>query len=93
MTRPNLVEDMLALFQDFGYNRSLTIHFLESHLNFFPDNCGQVSDEHGELFHQDIANMEKRYQGNWSVHQRCSSPPLQATGQKNSKVRSRLRYS
>ncbi|GBN45666.1 hypothetical protein AVEN_147910-1 [Araneus ventricosus] len=62
-----LVEDMLALFQDFGCNMSLKIHFLDAHLNFFPDNCGQVSDENGERFHQDIANMEKRCQGDWST--------------------------
>ncbi|GBN20130.1 hypothetical protein AVEN_46025-1 [Araneus ventricosus] len=46
---------------------SLKMHFLDSHLSFFPDNCGQVSDEHGERFHQDIVNMEKRYQGNLSM--------------------------
>ncbi|GBM89814.1 hypothetical protein AVEN_143992-1 [Araneus ventricosus] len=46
---------MLAFFQDFGCNMSLKIHFLDFHLNFFPDNCGQVSDEHSEHFHQDIA--------------------------------------
>ncbi|GBN23651.1 hypothetical protein AVEN_94470-1 [Araneus ventricosus] len=63
----DLVKDMLALFQDFGCNMSLNIHFLDSHLNFFPDNCGQVSDEHGERFHQDIANMEQRSQGNLST--------------------------
>jgi hypothetical protein len=45
---------------------SLKIHFLHSHLEFFPDNLGAVSDEHGERFHQDIASMEKRYQGKWS---------------------------
>ena len=39
------------------------IHFLHSHLDFFPENCGAVSDEHGERFHQDISLMEKRYQG------------------------------
>ncbi|GBO11756.1 hypothetical protein AVEN_228379-1 [Araneus ventricosus] len=63
----DLVEDMLTLFQDFGCDMSLNIHFLDSHLNFFPDNYGQVSDEHGERFHQDVANVEKRYQGNWST--------------------------
>ncbi|GBL89054.1 hypothetical protein AVEN_255195-1 [Araneus ventricosus] len=57
------VEDMLVLFQDFGCNMSLKIHFLDSHLNFFPDNCGQVSDEHGEHFHQGIANMGKKVPG------------------------------
>jgi len=31
-------------------------------LDFFPENCDAVSDEHGERFHQDISSMEKRYQ-------------------------------
>ncbi|GBM66580.1 hypothetical protein AVEN_251993-1 [Araneus ventricosus] len=62
----DLVDDMSALFQNFGCNMSLKMHFLYSHLNFFSDNCGQVSDDHDERFHQDIANMETRYQGNWS---------------------------
>ena len=44
---------------------SLKIHFLHSHLNFFPDNLGHVSDEHGERFHQQIKTMERRYQGFW----------------------------
>ncbi|GBM32546.1 hypothetical protein AVEN_127444-1 [Araneus ventricosus] len=58
---------MLALFQDIGCNMSLQIHFLDCHLNFFPGNCGQVSDEHSERFDQDISNMEKWYQGNWTT--------------------------
>jgi len=45
---------------------SLKIHFLESHLDFFPENLGEVSDEHGERFHQDILAMEMRYQGKWT---------------------------
>ncbi|UYV80851.1 hypothetical protein LAZ67_19001986 [Cordylochernes scorpioides] len=45
-----------------GCNMSLKIHFLHSHLDFFPDNLGAVSDEHGERFHQAISSMEKRYQ-------------------------------
>ena len=46
-----------------GCNKSLKIHFLESHLDFFPENLDEVSDENGERFHQDILAMEKRYQG------------------------------
>jgi hypothetical protein len=38
---------------------------IHSHLDFFPDNCGTVSDEHGERFHQEIAKMEEGYQGKW----------------------------
>jgi len=45
---------------------SLKIHFMVSHLDFFPANLGEVSDEHGERFHQDIMVMEKRYQGKWT---------------------------
>jgi len=32
-------------------------------LDFFLENCGAVSDEHGERFHHDISSMEKRYEG------------------------------
>jgi len=45
---------------------SQKIHFLESHLDFFPENLSEVSDEHGERFHQDIMAREKRYQGKWT---------------------------
>ena len=33
---------------------------------FFPENCGSVSDEQSEHFHQDIAAMEGRYKGKCS---------------------------
>ena len=45
-----LIEDMLSLYHKLGCNMSLKIRMLQSHLDFFPDNCGMVSDEHGELF-------------------------------------------
>jgi hypothetical protein len=35
-------------------------------LDFFPENLGKVSDEHGERFHQDIMGMENQYQGKWT---------------------------
>jgi hypothetical protein len=60
------VEDLLVAYQKLGCNMSLKIHFLHSHLDFFPKNCGAVSDEHGERFHQTIAEIENRYQGKWS---------------------------
>jgi hypothetical protein len=47
--------------------RTGTVHFLDSHLDFFPENLGAVSDELRERFHQDIYNMEKRYHGKWSL--------------------------
>ncbi|UYV67228.1 hypothetical protein LAZ67_4004435 [Cordylochernes scorpioides] len=62
----DIVNDLLLSYKALGCNMSLKIHFLHSHLDFFPDNLGAVSDEHGERFHQDISSMEKRYQGKWS---------------------------
>ena len=43
----DVVRDLLTLYKAMGCNMSLKIHFLESHLDFFPENVGQVGDEHG----------------------------------------------
>jgi hypothetical protein len=59
-------QDLLTSYKDMGCNMILKIHFLESHLEFFPENLGEVSDEHGDRFHQDIMDMEKLYQGKWA---------------------------
>jgi hypothetical protein len=62
-----LVENLLLSYEELGCNISLKIHFLHSHLDLFPENCGALSDEHGERLHRDIVAMEKRYQGKWSL--------------------------
>ena len=62
----DVVQDLWTSYKAMGCNMSLKFHFLESHLDFFPENFGEVSDEHGERFHQDIMAMEKRYQGKWT---------------------------
>jgi hypothetical protein len=58
-----LVEELLSSYQKLGCNMSLKIHFLSSRLDYFPVNCGSVSDENGERFHQDFSAMEGRYKG------------------------------
>ena len=60
------VEDLLDAYKEMGCRLSLKMHFLHSHLDFFPENLGAVSDEQGERFHQDIQSMEARYQGFWN---------------------------
>ena len=57
-----LVQDLMDSYEELGCNMSLKMH-LFSHLNFFPLNCGAVSNEHGERFHQDILVIEHRYKG------------------------------
>ncbi|UYV62543.1 hypothetical protein LAZ67_2000998 [Cordylochernes scorpioides] len=42
----DIVYDLLLSYKALGCNMSLKIHFLHSHLDFFPDNLGAVSDEH-----------------------------------------------
>ena len=46
---------------------SIKVYFLLSHLDRFPENLGDVSDEQGERFHQDIKTMGERYQGRWGI--------------------------
>ena len=62
-----IVENMLTCFKALGCLMSLKVHFLHSHLDFFPENMGDMSEEHGERFHQDIKIMEARYQGRGGV--------------------------
>lgn len=59
---------MIKSFGEMGINMSLKIHFLDRHLDFFPENLGNFSDEHGERFHQDLATIEKRYSGKNACH-------------------------
>jgi hypothetical protein len=44
----------------------LKLHFLDCHLDFFPKNLGEVSNEHRERYHQDISIMEKWFVGRWN---------------------------
>ena len=64
----DVVQDLSTSYKAMGCNMSLKIHFLETHLDldFSPENPGEVSDEHSERFHQDITDMEKRYQDKWT---------------------------
>lgn len=59
----NIVADMVENYQCLGCLRNVKLHFLHSHLQYFPENLGDYSEEQGERFHQDLKEMEKRYQG------------------------------
>ena len=51
-----------------GCNMSIKLHFLNSHIDYFPENLGAVSEEQGERFHQDLKELEVRYQGRWNTN-------------------------
>ena len=59
----DLVANLLKSYKNINVNMSLKFHFLQSHLDFFAENLCDVSDEHGERFHQNIMFFEKRFQG------------------------------
>jgi hypothetical protein len=59
---------MIKSFKALGCRMSVKLHFLHSHLDYFPTNLGTYSEEQGERFHQDISEMERRYQGFWNVN-------------------------
>ncbi|KAJ8880203.1 hypothetical protein PR048_016669 [Dryococelus australis] len=57
-----LANEIIIAYRNLGCNMSLKVHFLHLHLDSFPGNCSDVSDEQGERFHKDIT-IEKRYEG------------------------------
>ena len=62
-----LVETLLTSLHQLRANMSINLHFLHSHLVCFLENLGNVSDQRGERFHQDISDIEVRYQGCWNA--------------------------
>ena len=62
----NLVDLMLQNFQSFGAR--IKLHYLFSHLDYFPENRGDVCEKQGERFHQNIRTMKERYQDRWDSH-------------------------
>lgn len=63
-----IVHRMMAAYKAQGCKMSLKVHFLHSHIDYFPENLGAYSEEMGERFHQDVRDIERRYQGRWDVN-------------------------
>ena len=63
-----LVNEMLNSYEPLGCNMSIKVHYLHSHLECFPENLGNFSEEQGERFHQHIKTLENRYQGRCDMH-------------------------
>ncbi|GBN59248.1 hypothetical protein AVEN_150682-1 [Araneus ventricosus] len=62
-----IVQRMLTAYEAQGCKMSLKVNFLHSHIDYFPENLGAYSEEQGERFHQDVRDIESRYQGRWDV--------------------------
>ena len=62
------VDELLKNFKKLRARMSVKMHFIQSRLDYFPQNCVDLSEEQGERFHQDIHVMEECYQGWWDVN-------------------------
>ena len=60
------MHELLVSLQELGCNMIVKVHFLHSHLDYFPENLGAMIKEQGKRFHQNLKTMEKRYQGRWN---------------------------
>jgi len=90
-----LIKDM-SFYHKLGCNVSLKIHMLHSHLEFFPENCGVVSDEHGEFFMRKLQRWRNDIRESdplpcWLTTVGCSSEMLlnSCTSDRQSEVASR----
>lgn len=63
----DLCKELVSAYEAMGCNASLKVHVIQSHLDRFPPNCSDFSDEMGERFHQEIKLYERRYQGRFDV--------------------------
>ena len=62
------IKEPLENFQSLGARMSVKMHFLCSHSDYFPNNCGDYNEEQGKRSHQDLRQMEERHQGYWEVN-------------------------
>ena len=58
-----LVNSTLVSYKQLNAYMSIKVYLIFSQLEKFPENIGSVNDEQGERFHQDMRDMEKKYQG------------------------------
>lgn len=59
-----LIQDMLAKYEAISCPQTVKMHYLQCHLDRFPENCSDESDEHGERLHQEL----KWYQQNFPTN-------------------------
>lgn len=67
MKYEELVTTILTTFWNFECNMSLKMHYLVSHIDWFPKNLESMSKDQGEWFHQEMKVMKTLYQGRWDA--------------------------
>jgi hypothetical protein len=62
-----IVKRLMDSIKKINCRMTVKVHFLDAHIEYFPDNLGQFSEEQGERFHQKLKSFENRY------NQSCSA--------------------
>jgi len=55
----DLSKQLLKSYEKLGCNMSVKVHFIHSHVNYFPENVEAMIEEQGESFHHHIKTIEK----------------------------------
>jgi len=63
----DLAEEPFYSYQAMWCNMSIKPHYLKFHLDKFPENLGDFSEEQGKRFRQDIKVMKECSQGHWGM--------------------------
>ena len=90
-----MVQRLIHPYKTLGANMSIKLNNLHSHVYRFQENLGSTSNEQGERFHQDIKEMECRYQGRWDKFMMvdyCWSLERDDPGAKNSQAAKKRKF-
>lgn len=63
-----LINNLMKSYKELGCRITVKMHSLICHLDLFPENCGAMSDEQGERFHQTLKHIEEAYKGKNMAH-------------------------
>lgn len=89
------MENLIKAYEDMGCLMNVKLHFIHSHLDRFPANPSQSSDEMGERAHQDLQLIEKRYAGKSLLNGLCDycwSLTRETDGSAFRKIKTKIKY-
>lgn len=61
-----ICEELVENYRKQGCLMSVKVHYINEHVEDFPQNCGMLSEEKGERFHQEVRLCEDRFSRNYN---------------------------
>lgn len=63
-----VIQRMLAAYEAQECKMSFKVHFLQFHIEHFPENLITYSENQAERFQQDVSYIERGYQERWNAN-------------------------